>query len=110
MSDEQRLFLGLLGRPPLRLTVEQTAWVLNCGEQDVRILVQAKLLKLLGSPAPNGQKYFSTADVLALASDRNWLDRATNAIYRYWQAKNRQRDLLPRGRNGTDADELRSAA
>ena len=50
MRDEQHRFLALLGQLPVRLTVEQVAWVLNCQLHDVPVLVAAKLLKLLGHP------------------------------------------------------------
>lgn len=60
---------SLLGRLPFRLTHEQTVWILNCMEHDIPVLVGARLLKPLGDPAPNGAKYFSTAEVLKLADD-----------------------------------------
>jgi hypothetical protein len=82
----------------LRLTVEQAASALNCGEQDVTILVAARLLKPLGNPAPNARKYFATFEILELANDRAFLDKITNAIYRYWLNKNRRRQ------GGQDAD------
>ena len=60
MKDEQCQFLSLLGRAPLRLTAEQTAWVLNCQPHDIPVLVAARLLKPLGNPLANGTKFFST--------------------------------------------------
>ena len=91
MKDEQRQFLSLLAAAPARLTAEQTAWVLNCQEHDIPILVQTKLLKPLGSPPVNGVKFFTTAELMELAKDRAWLARATNALHQYWQAKNLRR-------------------
>jgi hypothetical protein len=91
MKDDQRIFLSLLEKPPLRLTVEQMGWMLNCTDQDVRILVAAKLIKPLGNPAPNAQKYFATFEILELTNNRSWLEKATSAIYRHWLNKNRRR-------------------
>jgi hypothetical protein len=93
MSDDQHRFLVLLGQLPARLTAEQAAWVLNCQPHDVAILVMAKLLKPLGSPAQNSVKYFSTAEMLELSKDRTWLAKLTNAIGQYWKEKNRKRKV-----------------
>lgn len=98
MRDDQHKFLMLLGQLPARLTVEQTAWVLNCQPHDVPVLVAAKLLKPLGNPPQNGCKYFATKEVLEQASDEKWLHRATIAIYQHWQKKNaRKKDLMENG-------------
>ena len=78
----------LVGRPPVRLTSEQAAWVLNCQPHDVPILVAARLLKPLGDPQPNSVKYFATVELLDLASNRVWLGKATAAMSRHWKEKN----------------------
>jgi len=91
MKEEQRQFLSLLGRPPLRLTVEQAAWVINCGAHDIPVLVAARLLKPLGNPTPNAVKFFSTEEILELATNQPWLAKATNALYQHWRYKNGQR-------------------
>src|SRR5688500_1421268 len=88
MREDQDRFLALLGHPPARLTVEQTAWVLNCQVHDIPVLVAARLLRPLGNPPPNGIKYFSTAEVLELTKDRSWLAKITNTVCRHWQQKN----------------------
>jgi hypothetical protein len=88
MSDDQHRFLSLLGQPPARLTSEQAAWVLNCQAHDVAVLVAAKLLKPLGSPAPNSVKYFATMEILELAKDRIWLSKLANAVSQHWRDKN----------------------
>lgn len=88
MREDQLQFLERLGRPPVRLTVEQTAWVLNCQAHDIPILVGARLLRPLGNPPANGIKYFSTEEVLELAQDRSWLAKITNTVCLYWQKKN----------------------
>ena len=88
MREEQHRFLSLLRQPPVRLTVEQAAWVLNCQAHDVPILVASRLLKPLGNPPPNGIKFFATADVLELAKDRSWLTKITNTVNQHWHKQN----------------------
>jgi hypothetical protein len=111
MNDEQRQFLSLLRQPPARLTVEQTAWVLNCQPGDIAVLVAARLLKPLGNPLPNGTKYFGGTELLQLAGDRAWLARVTTALQQYWLAKNRRRNgHASRFAPGKSGKELRQPA
>jgi hypothetical protein len=91
MKDDQQRFLNLLGQLPARLTVEQTAWVLNCQPHDVPVLVVARLLKPLGNPQPNSVKYFATLEILELTKDRTWLAKVTNAVSRHWKQKNQRK-------------------
>ena len=91
MKDDQRQFLSILSRLPARLTVEQTAWVLNCQPHDIPIVVAARLLKPLGNPPANGVKYFATAEVLELTGNTAWLARMTNTIHQHWRTKNSNR-------------------
>jgi len=102
MKEDQHRFLMVLGQPPSRLTAEQTAWALNCQTHDLPVLVSARLLKPLGNPAPNSIKFFSTADVLELGKDRNWLMRITNIVNQHWHNKNARRKnrSLPGATNG----------
>src|SRR5450631_3766337 len=88
MKEDQHQFLRLLGQLPARLTVEQTAWVLNCQAHDVPVLIASRLLKPLGNPAPNSIKFFATADILESAQDRAWLTKVTATINQHWQKKN----------------------
>ena len=98
MKEDQRQFLSLLGQLPARLTVEQTAWVLNCQPHDVPVLVAARLLKPLGNPLPNSIKFFATSDILESAKDRAWLTKVTATINQHWQKKNRlKKSRLPNG-------------
>jgi hypothetical protein len=82
---------------PARLTVEQTAWVLNCQVHDIPGLIAAKLLKPLGNPPPNGTKFFAASDIEELAKDRSFLAKMSNTINHHWQKKNaakKRRSLL----------------
>ena len=94
MKDDQLRFLSLLGQLPARLTAEQAGWVLNCQPHDIPALVNARLLKPLGSPAQNGTKFFSTADILETLKDRAWLIRVTNTINQHWQRQNGRKKCL----------------
>ena len=97
MREDQHRFLTLLGQLPARLTAEQAAWVLNCQAHDVPILVSTRLLKPLGSPPPNGIKFFATAELVELTKDRAWLVRVTNAVNQHWQKQNAKKRGRPAG-------------
>jgi len=102
MNDEKYQLLRLLaqGPVPVRLDVEQTAWVLNCAKHDIPTLIAAGLLKPLGDPSPTAQKHVSTLEILELAKDKKWLARATNTIHGHWQHKNGRRRNQCRGALG----------
>jgi len=112
MREDQHRFLTLLGQLPTRLTAEQAAWVLNCQVHDIPILVSARLLKPLGSPPPNGIKFFATEDLLELTKDWAWLVKVTNAVNQHWQRQNAQRKGRPAmtSQNGPSSDMDSAAA
>ena len=87
MNPERQQFLSLRDKP-WRLTRQETAWMLGIQEADIVILMRAKLLKPLGNPAPNGEKYFSCSEVAELGKDRSWLDRASRLIAQYHRNRN----------------------
>ena len=76
---------------PARLTAEQVAWVINCQPHDVPILIAARLIKPLGSAAPNTVKYFSAVELLEHMEDRVWLSKVINAVTQHWQKKNERK-------------------
>lgn len=88
MRDDQHRFFTIHGRLPARVTAEQAGWLLNCLPHNIPVLVAARLLKPLGNPPANSVKFFATAEILELSKDEAWLDRMTNALYRYWRIKN----------------------
>jgi hypothetical protein len=106
MKDDQHRFLGLVGQAPVRLTVDQAAWVINCQAHDIPVLVAAKLLRPLGNPQPNGTKYFSTAEILEQTKDRSWLAKTTNAISQHWRAKNARKAINSNTDSGDRASSL----
>src|SRR5713226_1508090 len=75
-------------RLQVRLTVRQTAALLNCGEHDIPVLVQHGLLKPLGHPPANAVKYFAPTDVLEMAGDSTRMGQICDAIYEHWRGKN----------------------
>ena len=80
-----------LARLPARLSVQQTSTVLGFSDTDIQILHRTKLLKPLGNPAHNAPKFFAACEISKLASDQEWLSKATRAISSYWQKKNQNR-------------------
>ena len=78
-------------RVQARLDAAQTALILGFTEHDIPILVAAKLLLPLGKPVPNATKYFATCDIEVLATNKQWLEDATQALYDYWKGKNERK-------------------
>ena len=101
MNAEQTQFMSLLGRPPARLTSEQTAWLLNCRVYDICVLVAARLLRPLGKPEQNAPKFFATSEILDCAADPAWLAKMTATLQQYW----RHRNLQKRGVFGSEFDD-----
>lgn len=91
VKEDQHRFLMLLGQLPARLTVEQVAWVLNCQQHDVPVLISARLIKPLGNPPANGIKFFAAGEILENLKERNWLQKVTLAINQHWHKQNARR-------------------
>ncbi len=85
MNEKSILFVPRL---PARLDVNQTADILGFLPHEVVVLLKTGLLKPLGKPAPNGHKFFCTAEVSALSENKEWLDKATRAVARHWKDRN----------------------
>lgn len=89
MNEQQRAFHQHWPNPIARLNAEQTAWALNFQAHDIPVLVRAGLLKPLGNPRQSAVKYYSALVVQQHAMDPAWLSKATNAVYRHWQNRNK---------------------
>ena len=87
MHPERYQFLTLR-IPPARMNAEETAWYLGFMPHDIPVLIRSKLLKPLGNPAPNGNKYFSELDLRELRADPAWLQKASSTIVRFWKTRN----------------------
>ena len=76
---------------PARLDVAATARLLGFAEHDIQILMGAGMLTPLGDPAPNAAKWFATIKLIRLATDPEWLHKATKVVTRYWRQKRERR-------------------
>src|SRR5216684_1391443 len=72
---------------PARLDAAATAKLLGFAEHDIQILMRVGKLTPLGEPAPNAPKWFAAIDMIRLAADHDWLNRATREVARYWRFK-----------------------
>lgn len=77
-------------RLPARLNVEQAGEILGFLPHEITVLMSVGSLKPLGKPAANGHKFFSMKEILELAQDREWLDKATRAISKHWRERNQR--------------------
>ena len=98
MSEDEFRFLSLR-HLPVRATVDQVGWLLNCTQDEVHALTRENILKALGNPPQNGKKLYRTKDILELAGNSTWLTRMTNALYSRTREKNDSR-ARTNGRNG----------
>src|SRR5579864_9460547 len=87
MNPDMERFLNLKDTPA-RLTAEQAAWLLGFSAHEIPILTAKGLLKPLGHPAHNGQKFFLAAALQDLRRDEKWFVRALDAVSDYWRCKN----------------------
>jgi hypothetical protein len=87
INDDLKDFLNLTTHPA-RLTKEQTAAYLGFTPDQITVLIQRGLLKPLGRPAPNADKFFAKVELDDLKKNKEWLSKATMAITVYWQDKN----------------------
>lgn len=87
MQQDKEKFLSLKS-PPGRLTAEEAAWMLGFSAHEIPILMAKGLLKPLGHPPHNGQKYFLAAVLEELRRDEKWFSRASDTIVEYWRYKN----------------------
>ena len=62
--------------------------MLGFSAHEIPILMVKGLLKPLGHPPHNGQKYFLAAVLEELRRDEKWFSRASDTIVEYWRYKN----------------------
>jgi hypothetical protein len=92
MNQDMERFLNLQDKPN-RLTKEQAAWKLGFTPDEITVLIAKNLLKPLGHPAHNGQKYFLTSTLEDLRRDEKWYSKASDAIVDYWRYKNSRKGM-----------------
>src|SRR5208282_3408894 len=80
----------LLNLAPLsaRLNRTQAANYLGFEPDHITLLIKAGLIKPLGRPKPNSDKYFAAVKLSSLRQDETWLSRATQYICQHWNDKN----------------------
>jgi hypothetical protein len=79
---------------PARLDVTATAKLLGFTESDMQILLSVGKLTPLGDPAPNAPKWFAAVEMIRLATDQDWLHKATKVIAKYWRHKRERRQTV----------------
>jgi hypothetical protein len=84
---------------PARLGAGDTAKLLGFAEHDIQVLMATGKLTPLGDPAPNAPKWFAAIEVIQLATDRDWLNKATREVSRYWRHKHDRQQEQPTQRN-----------
>jgi hypothetical protein len=87
MNNERKELLSL-ARLPARLNMVETAVYLGFKTHDIPILIARGLLKPLGRPTPNSEKYFARSKLVEAENNEEWLSRATAVLSQHWQAKN----------------------
>ncbi len=86
---------------PARLDVGATAKLLGFAEHDIQILMAVGKLTPLGDPAPNAPKWFAAIEVIRLATDPDWLHKATKEIAKYWRNKRERSGNFTSGASDT---------
>jgi hypothetical protein len=99
VNNERKDLLNL-ATLPARLNTEEAANFLGFKSHDMPVLMKAGLLKPLGRPMPNSDKYFATVTLNELRQDVQWLSKATMVVSQHWKEKN------ARKANGTGNGEL----
>jgi hypothetical protein len=79
---------------PARLDVAQTSKLLGFTKSDIQILMAVGKLTPLGDPAPNAPKWFAAVEMIRLATDQDWLHKATREVSKFWRIK-RERSKNP---------------
>ncbi|HEY3854415.1 MAG TPA: hypothetical protein VGO67_08495 [Verrucomicrobiae bacterium] len=79
---------------PGRLDVASTARLLGFAEHDMQVLMASGKLTPLGDPAPNAPKWFAAVEIVRLATDRDWLHKATREVSKYWRNKRERRQSV----------------
>ena len=82
---------------PARLDVAQICKLLGFTESDIQILMAVGKLTPFGDPAPNAPKWFAAVEIIRLATDQDWLHKATKEITKFWKNKREKRQVHATG-------------
>lgn len=102
MQQEKHHFLNLK-TPLARLNAEEAAWFLGFSPHEIPILTAQGLLKPLGHPPTNGQKWFAAAVLEELRRDTKWLAKASDVIVDYWRFKNARKNSAQQKDGSSDS-------
>ena len=80
---------------PARLNEAVTAKLLGFSVSDIQVLMALGKLTPLGDLAPNAPKWFAAVRVIQLATERDWLHKATKEISKHWRLKRSRNQLSP---------------
>ncbi|MGA9779787.1 MAG: hypothetical protein WBS33_16110 [Verrucomicrobiia bacterium] len=97
MSNEFKAVLDLAASLPTRVNKEMAAKYLGFKGDDITILIARGLLKPLGRPVQNSDKYFAKVKLIELGQDAEWLSRATLAVSQHWKDKNARKSKKTNG-------------
>jgi hypothetical protein len=64
-------------------------------EADIQILMSVGKLTPLGDPAPNATEWFAAVEMIRLATDQDWLHKATKEISKFWKNKRQRCSYSP---------------
>jgi hypothetical protein len=84
MSNEQRNFLSL-PRFPALISLLEACWLLGLAEHQGKILVARGMLVPAGKRRLRKGRLFVSTYVLELANDRDWLNKAKDALSAHWE-------------------------
>ena len=104
MHPDIERFLNLRNLPA-RVTATQAAGYLGVSPHEIPMLMARGLLKPLGHPPPNGQKFFLTATLKELSRDEKWFAKACDAIVEHWRYKNSRK-----GQDTSESEDARQGA
>jgi hypothetical protein len=68
-----------------------TAKLLGFAVSDIQVLMAVGKLTPLGDPAPNAPKWFGAVEMIRLATDQDWLHKATKDVAKFWRHKRERR-------------------
>jgi len=108
VNNDCKSFLSLITLPA-RLSRTQAADYLGFEPDHITLLIKAGLLKPLGRPKPNSDKYFAAVKLAELRQDEQWLSRATMFISQHWKDKNARKSQEQNGEMETTEKQSRQS-
>jgi hypothetical protein len=92
MKQDQKEFLSLRHWPCVA-SIEEASYITGFSADEIRILVSAGLLRVLGDASANQKQQFSTSELKKLLDDPEAASTCRRAIIRHWRRKNNSRRI-----------------